>query len=107
MKFKTENSSQSTLYIGYKEKYVEETVNTKFLGLQIDNHINWKSHIEELFLSGVCYAVRSIGHISNVNTFKLIYYAYFHSIIKYGIIFGATLPIVGRFSLYKRKSSKL
>jgi len=24
--------------------YYEETVNTKFLGLQIDNHINWKNH---------------------------------------------------------------
>jgi len=48
MKFMTENSSQSTLYIGYKEKYVEETANTKFLGLQIDNHLNWKSHIEEI-----------------------------------------------------------
>jgi hypothetical protein len=48
-----------------------------------------------------------MGHISNFNTFKLIYHAYFHSIIKYGIIFGATLPTVGRFSLYKRKSSEL
>jgi len=63
--------------------------------------------LRKLFLSGVCYAVRSMGHISNVKTFKLIYYAYFHSIIKHGIIFGATLPIVGRFSFYKRKSSKL
>ena len=33
MKFITKNSSHSTLHIGYKEKYVEETVNTKFLGL--------------------------------------------------------------------------
>jgi hypothetical protein len=40
MKFLTENSSQSTSHIGYKEKYVEERGNTKFLGLQIDNHIN-------------------------------------------------------------------
>jgi hypothetical protein len=48
-----------------------------------------------------------MGHISNVDTFKLIYHAYLHSIIKYGIIFGATLPTVRRFSLYKRKASKL
>jgi hypothetical protein len=37
---------------------------------------------------------------------KSIYYAYFHSIIKYGIIFWVTLPPVGRFSLCKRKSSE-
>jgi hypothetical protein len=47
------------------------------------------------------------GHSSNINAFKLLYYAYFHSVIKYGTIFGATLPIAGRFSLYKRTSSKL
>jgi hypothetical protein len=52
----TENSSQSTLHIDYKEKYIEETVDTKFLGLQIDNHINWKSHIEKIIpkLSMLC-----------------------------------------------------
>jgi hypothetical protein len=47
MKFITENSLHSTLYVGYKEKYVEESGNTKFLGLQIDNYINHKNHIEE------------------------------------------------------------
>jgi len=45
MKFITKNSSHSILRIGYKEKYIEETMNTKFLGVQIDNHINWKNHI--------------------------------------------------------------
>jgi len=48
MRFITENSSHSTLYIGYKEKYVEERGNTKFLGLQNDNYINQKNHIEEM-----------------------------------------------------------
>ena len=47
MKFITENSSHSTLYIRYKEKYVEERGNTKLLGLQIDNCINQKNHTEE------------------------------------------------------------
>jgi len=58
MKFITKNSSHSIVHTGYKEKYIEETVDTKFLGLQIDNHINWKNHIKEtnLKLSGACYA---------------------------------------------------
>jgi len=41
IKFLTKNSSHSTLHIGYKEKYIKETKNIKFHGLQIDNHINW------------------------------------------------------------------
>jgi hypothetical protein len=48
MKFVTKNSSHSPLHIGYKEKYIEETVNTKSLALQIHNHINWKNQIEEV-----------------------------------------------------------
>jgi len=53
MKFITRNSSHSTLHIGYKEKYVEETVNIKCLGLQTDNHINWKNHRQKMILSKV------------------------------------------------------
>jgi hypothetical protein len=67
MKLVTKNSSHSTLHIGYKEKYVKETMNTKFCGLQIDNHINWKNHIVALIskLSGACYAIRLMVHMSN------------------------------------------
>jgi hypothetical protein len=56
LKFITKTSSRSTLHIGYTEKYIEQTVNTKFLGLEIDNHINWKKRFEEMIgkLSGAC-----------------------------------------------------
>jgi hypothetical protein len=58
-------------------------------------------------LSGVWKAVRSMVDISNINTLTSIYCAYFHSVIKYGIISGVNLPTVGRFSLHKEKSSEL
>ena len=45
--------------------------------------------------------------ISNINTLKSIYYAYVHSVLKYGILLVVSLPTVDRFSLYKRKSSEL
>jgi hypothetical protein len=87
MKLKTKNSSHSTLRIGDKEKYIEETVNTNFLGLQLDNHINWKNRIEQMIPNlSTYYAARLMVHISNINTLKSIYYTYLHSIIKYGIM---------------------
>ena len=53
------------------------TTDSKFLGLQIDNHINQKNHIEQMIpkLSAACYVVRSTVHISNINTPKSVYYA--------------------------------
>ena len=56
MRFITKNSSHSTLHIGYKEKYVEEMLNTKFLGLEIDNHLNCVNHMDQMIpkLSGAC-----------------------------------------------------
>ena len=72
IKFITKNSPQYPLNIGDNAKYIEEGVNTKFLGLQIDNHLNWKNHIDQLIpkLSRACYAVRFMLHISNIDTLK-------------------------------------
>jgi hypothetical protein len=40
MKFVTVNSPPYALTAGYKDKYIKETVHTKFLGLQLDTHLN-------------------------------------------------------------------
>jgi hypothetical protein len=105
MKFITNNSSHSTLCLGYREKYVEEMVYTKFLGLQINNHIIWNNHIEQTIpkLSGACYAVRLVVHISNINPFKSIYYAYLHSILKSGIIFWSNSSNSGKIFILQKK----
>jgi hypothetical protein len=41
IKFTTKNSPQYPLNFGYNEKYIEATLNTKFLGLKIDIWISW------------------------------------------------------------------
>jgi hypothetical protein len=43
IKFVTNESPQCDFNIGYDETY-SKSVNTKFLGLQINNHLNWKNH---------------------------------------------------------------
>ena len=89
MKSVTENLPYYALTIGYKGKYIEVAVNTTFLGIHLDSHLNWKDHIDQMIpkLSAACYTVGQMYHISNNNTLKSIYFAYFHSIIKYGIMF--------------------
>jgi hypothetical protein len=76
---------------------MEKSVNTKFLGFKIDNHLNLKNHTYQLVskLSAACYAVGSKIYISNTDTLKSIYFAYFHSPMKYGIIFSCNSPQKG------------
>jgi hypothetical protein len=95
MKFITKYSPQYPLNIGYNDKCIEEAVNRKFLGLQIDNQLNCKNHIGQLVpkLSGACYAVRSVLHISYTDALKSMYFAYFHSLLKYVIIFCKNLSV--------------
>jgi len=70
MKFITKNSSHSALHMAIKTRKV--MANTKFLLLQIDRHLNWKTHVEQIIrkLIGTCCAVRLMVHISNINTLK-------------------------------------
>jgi hypothetical protein len=56
------DSPHGALNTGYKEVHVEEVVNTNFLSWQIDNHIKWKTDIDQMILklSGTCYAARLV-----------------------------------------------
>jgi len=91
MKSLTKNSSHSTLHIGYKEKYINKTENTKFHGIDIDK------------FSGACYSIRSMVHISNINTLKSISNAYLYSTIKYGKMFWGNSSKSGKiFTLQKK-----
>jgi hypothetical protein len=54
MKFGTSISSHCAVTVGYKGKYIEERVKSKFLVLRLDNHLNWKENIDQMIpkLSG-------------------------------------------------------
>jgi hypothetical protein len=41
---------QYALNTGHDEKQIGKSANTKFLGLQTDNHLNWKNHIDQMIL---------------------------------------------------------
>jgi hypothetical protein len=64
MKFTTNNSLQYFLNIGYIGKYKEESVNTKYLGLQIAKHLSLLNHVDKLIpeFSGTFYAVRCVTY---------------------------------------------
>jgi hypothetical protein len=84
IKFITYNSPQFPISIGYEDKYIEDPVCKTFLGSQIDSCLNCKTHVDQL--------VPKLSNISNIDALKLIYFAYFHFLVKYGTIFWGNSP---------------
>lgn len=78
---------------------------TKFLGIHVDEHLNWEIHIENLCLkiNKICYSLRVISKYLNQSSVKVIYFANFESAIRYGIIFwGSNSSIQNIFIIQKR-----
>ena len=71
------DSIDCALSVGFTENHLEGTVNTKLLCFKIDSKLNCKNHIDQIFpnLSGACYAVRLMFHISNIMNLSSIYFA--------------------------------
>ena len=77
---------------------------TKFLGLTIDRSISWKEQISELTskLNQACYAIRAIKPLLSLHVLRTIYFAYFHSVMKYGIFWGNSHLSSNIFKIQKR-----
>jgi hypothetical protein len=78
---------------------------TRFLGLIIDDTLSWKQHIEPIVnkTAIVCYALRNIKHIVSIETLRLIYFAQVHSIMSYRVIFwGGSTSAHKVFIMQKR-----
>jgi len=60
MKFK--KTETVSMQIMYEDKQIHTAIETKFLGLVINNTFSWKTHIEciKSKLSFVCYAMQSV-----------------------------------------------
>jgi hypothetical protein len=53
------NSAHSHLVTEYKNTTIEEAAGTTLLGLHIDNHMNWKQHIDQILqkLNAACFVI--------------------------------------------------
>ena len=85
-----------------KLEFVEETV---FLGITLDARLQWGPHLTSLAgrLSSAAFAVRKIRQFTDIDTARLVYFSYFHSIMSYGILlWGRAADIESIFILQKR-----
>ena len=73
----------------YKDKKLTTVDSIKFLWLTLYNSLSWEKHIEAIVpkLSGATFAMRIVQPFLSLDSLKLIYHSYFHSVLTYGIIF--------------------
>jgi hypothetical protein len=89
MKFTPRNRQNEIFQIIYQDRSLIGTNNTKFLGLELNKNTYWKNCIQKMLpkLSSACFLIRRMCPSCNINTLKIIYFPYFHSIMEFGIIF--------------------
>lgn len=83
------NKTQEDHDIKYLDTEIKEVVDTKFLGVYIDNNMAWTKHIEILCmkLHRFAYALWRLAKVVDKEALLVTYHGYVASIIRYGIIF--------------------
>jgi hypothetical protein len=56
VKFSSNHLQDDSFYINFQNKIMKEAKNIKFLGLELDKHMNWKNHIGKILpkMSSAC-----------------------------------------------------
>jgi hypothetical protein len=94
IQFNNASKCTSVTEIEYEDEQISIAKQTKFLGLNINNNLSWKTHIESIKnkLSSACCIIRLVKLYVTANILKVIYYSYIHFIITYGLIFWGNSP---------------
>ena len=85
--------------------------NAKYLGLTIDDKLNWNCHVTELCknISKVCNMMYKLRHFLPLPSRISVYYSLFHCRVSYGILCWGLLATMcwTQSEFFKTKSSKL
>jgi len=94
LQFNTKNSWDYDLKRNCQGNYIKSSSNTKFWGLIIDDSLSLKVHIDQMMskLNTTCFVIRTIQDIMSPETLRMVYFAYIHSVMSYGIILGGNQP---------------
>ena len=82
------DSVPSQIDLRIKNKRVNRAESCKYLGVIFDYNLKWNNHFE-LIISKTRYLIyifRKLSKTMTTHTLLMIYYAFFHSMIRYGII---------------------
>lgn len=101
----THSSFESPSIVKLDNTDIKVVASYKFLGMIIDRTLTWRDHVEHLCkrLNSVTYSMRILTSYVDFDTLKIVYYANFESLIRYGIaIYGACSDITNVFIAQKK-----
>jgi hypothetical protein len=89
MQFITKNTVLNNINIQYDNKMMIKANSVKFLGITVDNTLSLKQHIDAIIpkLNKACYIIRGLKLYLFSTALKMVYFAFFHSVMSYGLIF--------------------
>jgi hypothetical protein len=105
LQFRNYKTAPRSVVITEGSSTIEQVDNANFLGIRIDTHLNWKSHIADLNnkIAKACYALSILSDTCSENVIKSAYYGNVYSLLTYGIIYwGDSTDVVTTFRLQKR-----
>jgi len=105
LQFNKKNSWDYDLKLNYHRNYIKSSSNTKFWGAIIDDSLSWKAHIDQMMskLNTACFVIRTIQAIISPETLRMVYFAYIHSIMSYGIILRGNQPYSDKIFKIKKR----
>lgn len=89
IQFKPYQKAGLNIAFEYDNKMIETVSSATLLGLDLDTHLNFKSHVQKLLnkMSSFIYALQHLKRSTDFNTALTAYYAYAYSRLSYGVIF--------------------
>lgn len=97
--------STESFEVSFENQRLPISHDSKFLGVVVDFQLKWASHINVLAkkLSKALFSLRSLRNSVDGATLRTSYFAYFHSLMSYGIIFWGGHSSANKiFKLQKR-----
>ena len=89
-----QNKSNLKPDILFQNMDIKYTNETKFLGLYLTEDVKWEVHIKHVcnILNKNYYVIQTLKSVTSLNTLRNVYFANFHSHLRYGILFWGSDP---------------
>jgi hypothetical protein len=74
----------------YYDQSMQEAKTVKFLSLQIEKYLNWKSHTDHIIpvLGATCFTETTLLLLASRELLKTVCFTYFPSVLSYRTIWG-------------------